>query len=590
MNTPEHDASAVAPRAELQALEQAVERLTGLPDVLEAPLRELRAKIAAQTFNLVVVGQFKRGKTSVVNALIGANLLPVGVIPLTSVVTILAYGDPVAMHVVFDDGREEAIDPDFLGDYVTEKGNPRNVKGVREMQITYPSPWLQGSVRLIDTPGIGSVHRHNTDVAYRFLPQADAVLFLLSVDQPISQAEHEFLKEVSATASKIFVLLNKTDLLSETELRESLAFTEQAVAEVLGRAQVYPVSARRAIEARTQHADQLLQQSGGFQAFSQALRAFLQQEKGQTFVASVGRHLLRLISQTRLNLELERKSLTLPLDVLRDKIHAFENKREEVVATRDDYAILMDGEIRKLLRDTVEEDLAAFRAQLVSQLLASVERHYQEHRHLPLKKLYALLEQQVIEEMRGAYDAWRATEDARLAQRFNAVCGRLAQRLDQSVDELLRFSAELFDVQFDAVHTGSLWTVESGFYYKFWSEPVALETLSRSMLFALPKSIGDRFVLRRIRRFAQEYADMQSGRVRYDFAQRLERSAQEFKATVIDRIEATVTGLATAVTRGTQKGQSAADSAQARMQAVAHALQVLDAAHAPLTRMLEQPR
>jgi len=78
--------------------------------------------------------------------------------------------------------------------------------------------------------------------------------------------------------------------------------------------------------------------------------------------------------------------------------------------------------------------------------------------------------------------------------------------------------------------------------------------------------------------------------VRYDFAQRLERSAQEFKATVIDRIEATVTGLATAVTRGTQKGQSAADSAQARMQAVAHALQVLDAAQAPLTRMLEQPR
>ena len=587
MNSRVRDTQAVAPYAALHELEQVVDRLADLPDVPEAPLRELRVKLASQAFNLVVAGQFKRGKTSVINALIGADLLPVGVIPLTSVVTILSYGDPIAVHAVFDGERREAMAPERLGDYVTEKGNPRNVKGVREVTISYPSPWLQGGVRLIDTPGIGSVYRHNTDVACRFLPQADAVLFLLSVDQPISQAEHDFLKEVSGYAGKTFVLLNKIDLLSEAELRESLAFTEQAVAEVLGRAQVFPVSARQAIEAGTQSSDALMQQSR-FPAFSRALRAFLLEEKGRALVASIGRNLLRLISQTRFNLDLELKSLATPIEELRVKIRAFENKRQEVHAARDDYAVLMDGEIRKLLRDTVEEDLDAFRTRLVRQLIESVERRYEKHRQLPLKRLHETLEQEIIEEMRGAYDEWRAAEDAKVAQQFNAACERLAQRLDQTVDELFRFSAELFAVPFDAVRAESLWTVESGFYYMFWSEPVSLEIMSMSAMFALPKAIGDRLVLRRIRRFAQEYAELQSGRLRYDFAQRLERSGREFKTAIMDRIEVTVAGVEAAVTKGTRMRQSAAQETQARMRALTHALQILQETQAQLTTVLEK--
>lgn len=586
MNSGVHDTQAVAPYAALHELERVVERLAGLPDIPEAPLRELRVKLASQAFNLVVAGQFKRGKTSVINALIGADLLPVGVIPLTSVVTVMSYGDPIAVRAVFEDERREAIATERLGDYVTEKGNPHNVKGVREVMIAYPSPWLQGGVRLIDTPGIGSVYRHNTDVAYRFLPQADAVLFLLSVDQPVSQAEHDFLKEVSGYAGKTFVLLNKIDLLSEAELHESLAFTEQTVAEVLGQAKVYPVSARRAIEANARSSDALMQQSR-FPAFSRALRAFLLEEKGRTFVTSMGRNLLRLISQSRFNLDLEFKSLATPIEELRVKIRAFEDKRREVLAARDDYAVLMDGEIKKLLRDTVEKDLDAFRTRLVRQLIESVDRRYVEHRRLPLKKLHETLEQEIIEEMRGAYDDWRATEDAKVAQQFNAACERLAQRLDQTVDELFRFSAELFAVPFDAVRAESLWTVESGFYYMFWSEPVSLEIMSMSAMFTLPKAIGDRLVLRRIRRFAQEYAELQSGRLRYDFAQRLERSGREFKTVIMDRIEATVAGVEAAVTKGTRMGQSAAEATQARMQALTHALQILQETQTQLMTVFE---
>ena len=79
-------------------------------------------------------------------------------------------------------------------DYITEKGNPRNRKGVREVEIAYPSDYLQDGVRVIDTPGVGSVYSHNTEVAYNYLPQVDAAIFVVTVDPPLSAAEQEFLK------------------------------------------------------------------------------------------------------------------------------------------------------------------------------------------------------------------------------------------------------------------------------------------------------------------------------------------------------------------------------------------------------------
>lgn len=179
---------ATVPQALLGELAQCLAALRGQPGVPEPAWREAHEKIAAQTFNLVVAGQFKRGKSSIINALLGAELLPVGVVPLTSVVTILSAGEVTQVEVAFEDGRIEAAAVEQLAEYVTEKGNPKNVKAVREVHIRHPSAWLRGGVRLIDTPGIGSVYRHNTDVAYGFLPKADAVLFVLSVDQPLGQA------------------------------------------------------------------------------------------------------------------------------------------------------------------------------------------------------------------------------------------------------------------------------------------------------------------------------------------------------------------------------------------------------------------
>ncbi|MDH5203958.1 MAG: dynamin family protein, partial [Nitrospirota bacterium] len=212
-----------------EELLKCVDSMSGVDNIHGCPFEELKEKIQDNVFNLVVLGQFKRGKTSLINALLGTEILPTAVVPLTSIATILKYGEALRIKVYFNDGRMTEIRPESLSQYVTEKGNPKNEKNVQEVIITYPSPYLKDGVRLIDTPGVGSIYQHNTDVAYQYLPKSDAALFLLSVDQPVSQAELDFLKDVKEYSYRIFFLQNKADYVGSEDLSESISFSKKII-------------------------------------------------------------------------------------------------------------------------------------------------------------------------------------------------------------------------------------------------------------------------------------------------------------------------------------------------------------------------
>jgi GTP-binding protein EngB required for normal cell division len=537
--------------------------LVGIPP---AELCTLRDRADSSVFNLVVVGEFKRGKSSVLNALIGANVLPVGVVPLTAIATILEYGELPVVRAVFQDGTERQVPLEALWDFVTEKGNPANAKGVREVHIAWPSPWLKSGVRLVDTPGIGSVYRHNTDVTYRFLPKADAVLFLLSVDQPVGQAEYDFLKEVREYAGRIFFLLNKTDLLSESDLAESSAFASRVLAEAMGGAvPVFPVSAKLALQSFKAGSGELLAQSR-FPAFTEALESFLMEGKGNAVAVSLAKGLLRLVTQARFNAELALSSLSMPVEELRRKVAAFEKKRGEIAQEKHDFAILLEAEVKRLAGQDVTDDVEAFKAKLSRDIEAKLEDHFESVRHLPSGELHEELQRYVVDEVRTAWDGFRHDEDERLDAQFQSLCERFSGKIDATVDELYRFSSELFSVPFEAVGAESAWSAKSGFYYKFWETPGSLAIMSTSLLHALPKFLGDALILKSAQRYGRELTDTQSGRVRYDFAQRLDKSMRDFKVAMLERIDATLDGIATAVKKGVETGAEStaqvADSAR----------------------------
>jgi GTPase SAR1 family protein len=536
--------------------------MLALEGVRGCPCEDLAGKLREGAFNLVVAGQFKRGKTSLINALIGADILPVSVVPLTSIITVLTYGGALRVKVHFNDGRTVEIKPESLPDYVTEKGNPRNERDVREVVVEYPSPYLHEGVRVVDTPGVGSVYEHNTDVAYRYLPQADAVLFVLSVDQPLSRAEFDFLGDVREYAGRIFFLLNKADYLSDHELRESMEFLRRELLRALSaEPALYPVSAKLSLEGKLSGSDEILRRSR-LPEFSGALRDFLMNEKGIVLLQSVADNLLRILAQGRFEAELELRSIGAPLEELAQKLRVFEEKKSAIVGEKRDITVLLEGKTRELVSGVLEEDLRLLRESLVKRLEEGVLRRYEENRERSTKEFHVALESYITDEVAGACDTFRLAEDAKLGRAFNEEVKHLSPRMDGIVDRLLRFASDLFSIAYKAVQAEGLWAARPELYYRFRDQPAGLEMLASGMTFALPGAIGKRLVLRSMKRFAADVVDRQSGRIRHDFTQRLDRSRRDFGWELEQRLNAAVEGIEAAV----RKGMREKDEGERRME------------------------
>lgn len=206
---------------------------------------DLIDKIENQKITISVIGQFKRGKSMLVNSILGDKILPIGIVPVTAVVTTVEYGEKAA-KVRFENGIIKEIPFGEMQEYINEQSNSDNHLGVRQVAVYSPSDFLEGGITLVDTPGVGSVHRKNTDEAYAFVKESDAVIFMLSVDSPINQIEVDFLKNASEFASKFYFAVNKIDTIDEDDLKEYVDYCRELIKRLMGvdDIQIFPVSAK----------------------------------------------------------------------------------------------------------------------------------------------------------------------------------------------------------------------------------------------------------------------------------------------------------------------------------------------------------
>jgi GTP-binding protein EngB required for normal cell division len=260
-------------------------------------------KLAEDRFNLAVVGQFKRGKSSLINALIGRNLLPTGILPLTSAITALCYGPQDRVLLKFKGWHfEKEITLPELAEYITERGNPGNQKGLVEAQVELKVPFLRHGLYLVDTPGIGSLRLENTHTTYDYLPDADAIIFVTSAESPLTEAEVQFLSDIRQYVRKLFVVVNKMDLLDNTERNDVLRYIQSGIENILGisNMHLYPLSTKKGLEAKLR-SNPDLHKSSGLADFENELTSFLTKEKGEIFLASILDRMLNYMdhSQTR---------------------------------------------------------------------------------------------------------------------------------------------------------------------------------------------------------------------------------------------------------------------------------------------------
>jgi len=262
-----------------------------------SPYHDLLVRLAEDRFNLAVVGQFKRGKSTLMNAIIGRDLLPTGVLPLTSAIIALCYG-PRERVLLRRQGwaREQEIQLGELADYVTERGNPGNEKGLSEARVELPLRFLRRGLYFIDTPGVGSAQHENTATTLAFLPQADAVIFVTSVEAPLSEAEELFLRDIREHVRKLFVVVNKIDVLAGDERDEVLAYIGSRLSSVLAAdgIPIFPVSAREALDAKRRRDAPSLHDSG-LAELEASLATFLANEQGRTFLVTILDRLIALV-------------------------------------------------------------------------------------------------------------------------------------------------------------------------------------------------------------------------------------------------------------------------------------------------------
>jgi len=186
------------------------------------------------TLTVAVVGQFKAGKSSLLNALMGTPLLPVRALPATSVITVLVQGPSAAADVTYLSGAECAIRTDELDLYVTEQHNPDNRRSVARVKLTTPALAAFPDLEFVDTPGLGSVFEDATSLSTMWLPNIGAALVAVNATQPLSAADLDLIERLKTFTPDIAVVLTKADLLTEQDLREVRVFVHDHVLERTG--------------------------------------------------------------------------------------------------------------------------------------------------------------------------------------------------------------------------------------------------------------------------------------------------------------------------------------------------------------------
>ncbi len=255
----------------------------------EQPWRALLTRLAEDRFTVVVAGRFSRGKSSLMNAVLGMDRLPTGMVPLTSVITYVRYGSSETVLLNYEGTRlrgEATLQQ--LSDYVTEKGNPGNSKRIQSAEIQLPAEILRRGFFFVDTPGLGSAIFENSKTTEKFIPEIDILILVTSYESPLSEDEVRFLHYAAPSVRAVFVLINKQDTVAREQQAEIVQYVQKVVREVVGDKAftVFSVSARDGLAAK-QSGDAGQLQESGLVEFENALVQLLTADRAQMFLLAM---------------------------------------------------------------------------------------------------------------------------------------------------------------------------------------------------------------------------------------------------------------------------------------------------------------
>jgi GTPase SAR1 family protein len=540
----------------------------------------LRHRLVTGRFQLAVLGQFKRGKSTLLNALLGADALPTGILPVTAIPTFLREAPTTRLHVTFTAGcfeESHATSPQMLRErlsaLVSETGNPHNVLGVSRVEVFLPSELLAHGLVLIDTPGVGSTFHHNTAGADAVLAESDAALFVVSPDPPITEVEVQFLARIREKVERVIVVLNKTDTLEPDEVEPVASFLRGVLAEQAGLDKATPIfclSGRRGLRARLAGDLDTLKASGLAQLEAHLVQ-FLAQEKQATLRKAIVRKASALIGALQMETEIRLKALRLPLADLEQRIAAFDEAASRFEAERRAAADLLAGDRVRAFAE-LEEEAEKLRTQGRGTLVSVLDRT------LGVGGDAEQARAALAETMISYFDAALVQTISEVGKRLATTLRTHQDRADKLIAIVRRTATDLLEIPFQASENSDSLEVR---HDPFWVTSARTELLG-----AVAPRVLERFLpraARRVRLRKRLVEQMEAAllrnveNLRWATRQNLEETFRRFGADLDERL-----GLSLVATRGAMatvldlRGKQSA-SVQAEIESALVTLSLLNA-------------
>ena len=339
-------------------------------------------KIDTETFNLVIVGEFSRGKSTFVNALLGRRILPASKNPTTAVISKIVYGEEPAFKIFYKDGEtpQTMDEKDFIkltAPPEPDESDEFSVKEYAEAQqklssidyakISYPLSFCRDGVEVVDTPGTNDLNVGRMEITFGYLRQADAVVLLLAAYQPLTASEAQFLKETIVGDNHIqdifFVISHKDDLDNAEQEQDVIEFIAKNLREVLPegitmKKRIFLVNSLGALYARRQAQGEELSpkqqlkvpenfSDTGFPMLEDRLGRFLAEEKGWARLKKYNKEAQMIIHTMQHDLDVRIGVVSHSADEIRQKVSemkpAFIKAKNNATRIISDMRLNLDG-------------------------------------------------------------------------------------------------------------------------------------------------------------------------------------------------------------------------------------------------------
>lgn len=531
--------ASVAPEGRQASLENshgesALMRLAELADQFDAEqvaadARSVAERVSEGRFYVACIGQFKRGKSSVLNALVGDCVLPTGVVPVTTVPTIVRYGSHASARVRFESaaGGWTSIPVHTVDEYVSEEKNPENAKHVAALEIFVPSPLLATGMCFVDTPGLGSVFTGNTAATQAFIPHIDAALVVIGADPPLAGEELVLVEAVGRHVQDLIITVNKADRTTDAERAAAVAFARRQLEKRLPQHSVGPlfeVSAAEQLEHRGTGRD--------WKKLLASLNRLIEGSGRRLIQAACERGLERISEQLFVIIAEEREALRRPIEESEARIAVMKQTIVDAERSMRDLGYLFMAE-QQHISDMFVDDHKVFLARVMPQAHEEFEIVLQStsgwlgpsYRRRTFREAQEVARRHVM--------PWLKPEQEKAEKEYRRVASRFVEMANDFLSKLASAGIPELARMLHALDPERGFRVRSEFtFYEFRDvvQPASPVRLLADLVLGL---VGARWIIKNeARSFLTRLLETNSTRVQSDVLNRVQESRGKLEAEI----------------------------------------------------------